>query len=273
MYKGIFFIVFITISYFSCAQINYEPRPLKGGIQFGAASYHGDLCPFPDCLNASYAVGVSIRRKITKQLSFRSQFNLFRTRGDHADIGDIRSLSYRSDNLSLSFDIMADLAPEKSYFGNYNPVIPYVWTGIGGMFFNPKTQYEDTWHELQPLSTEGVEYSRFALFIPVGIGARFHISERLTMSIEYKYHFNFTDYLDDVSGEYIEPVRLYGTARALADRTAEHGYRPEETLDGQHWAPGASRGNESSFDGVSMLLFSIEYELVRPSVECPSPGR
>lgn len=271
MCKGIPFVVFFLLSFVGRAQVDYNPGSIKGGLQFGAAAYHGDLCPFPECLKASYAIGVSVRRKISKQLSFRPQLNLFRTRGNHKDIGDIRSLSYRSDNLSLSFELMADLSPEKNYFGDYNPVIPYVWTGLGGMFFNPETQYQDNWYALQPLSTEGVEYSRFSLFIPAGIGARFRVSDRLSFSVEYKYQFNFTDYLDDVSGNYIEPIRLYGTARALADRTAEHGHSPEETLDGKHWTPGTARGNESSFDGVSMLLFSFEYELIKPSVQCPLP--
>ncbi|MFS8082371.1 MAG: hypothetical protein ACMG51_02875, partial [Ginsengibacter sp.] len=42
--------------------------------------------------------------------------------------------------------------------------------------------------------------------IPVGIGARYDLSPILNIRAEFMYRFLNTDYLDDVSGRYINPA-------------------------------------------------------------------
>lgn len=54
---------------------------------------------------------------------------------------------------------------------------------------------------LTELETER-NYPTTFLNIPVGAGLRFRFSELLALHLDYTLHFTFTDYLDDVSGDY-----------------------------------------------------------------------
>lgn len=54
---------------------------------------------------------------------------------------------------------------------------------------------------LSDLNTEK-NYPNTVLNIPVGAGLRFRFSELLALHLDYTLHYTFTDYLDDISGDY-----------------------------------------------------------------------
>jgi hypothetical protein len=84
----------------------------------------------------------------------------------------------------------------------------YGYGGVGLLYFNPKAELNGTWHALQPLQTEGVEYSRITPVIPFGLGVRFKFGPNMNIAIEGGYRKIFTDYLDDVSTVYpVQPGR------------------------------------------------------------------
>ena len=96
---------------------------------------------------------------------------------------------------------------------------PYGLAGIGVFHFNPKgsitnTAGDKSWHALQPLSIEGQgmaeypnskPYKLTQLNIPLGIGLKYYASDRVNLSTEFLYRKTFTDYIDDVSRNYIDP--------------------------------------------------------------------
>ncbi len=73
--------------------------------------------------------------------------------------------------------------------------------GTEGQFFNAETKeaYKDTYGKDVPSP-----YSKFQLVIPVGLGARYKLTNNLDIALEISYRHTFTDYLDDVSGEYVD---------------------------------------------------------------------
>jgi hypothetical protein len=96
---------------------------------------------------------------------------------------------------------------------------PYLIGGIGVFNFNPQGLYRDplgneTWVDLKPLRIEGQgmretgvpEYSLTNYAIPMGIGIKYDISERLTFGIELIHRITGSDYIDDVSDRYINPA-------------------------------------------------------------------
>jgi hypothetical protein len=102
----------------------------------------------------------------------------------------------------------------------YEPkLIPYGLVGIGVFRFNPKGSItnaagDKTWHNLQPLKLEGQgmpeypdskPYKLTQLNIPIGAGLKYYASERINLSSEILYRKTFTDYIDDVSKNYIDP--------------------------------------------------------------------
>ncbi len=109
----------------------------------------------------------------------------------------------------------------------------YVFGGIGFMYFNPKAQYQGQWVALQPIGTEGQglpgqedKYSRFTFTVPYGIGIGKSIDRYWSFNIEFTMRMTFTDYIDDVSGNYYGRQRLYdakisaGASDAEATRAA-----------------------------------------------------
>ncbi|RZJ77291.1 MAG: hypothetical protein EOO20_29000, partial [Chryseobacterium sp.] len=105
-------------------------------------------------------------------------------------------------------------------YDDYDPRLkPYGFIGVGMFHFNPKGSLTDangkkTWHELQPLSTEGQgfavypdkqKYSLTQMNIPMGFGLKYALSEKINIGTELLYRKTFTDYIDDVSTTVIDP--------------------------------------------------------------------
>ena len=98
---------------------------------------------------------------------------------------------------------------------------PYGVIGAGIFKFNPQAEYinpatkEKTWVDLKPLRTEGQgmaeypdrkEYKLTETLIPVGIGFKYYVNERFHVGFEVMHRVTFTDYIDDVSTNYIDPA-------------------------------------------------------------------
>ena len=78
----------------------------------------------------------------------------------------------------------------------------YVFAGIGAFYSNPKTYYNGQWIALQPLATEGVQYKHVVMNIPMGVGFYFTFNKKSRIGFEINYRKTFTDYIDDISGNY-----------------------------------------------------------------------
>jgi hypothetical protein len=88
---------------------------------------------------------------------------------------------------------------------------PYIAGGLGFFYFNPYTKLNGDKVKLKPLGTEGQNigykkpYSNFQFDLMALVGIKYNVTERFSIAIEGVYHQTFTDYLDDVSGSYINP--------------------------------------------------------------------
>jgi Domain of unknown function (DUF6089) len=104
---------------------------------------------------------------------------------------------------------------------------PYLLAGISYFSFNPQTRLGNRWIDLKPLHTEGQgweetgrsEYSLRQLSIPMGFGVKYELSPLVNLRGEFLYRKTFTDYLDDLSTDYIDPALFdkylgAGTAKA-----------------------------------------------------------
>jgi hypothetical protein len=93
-------------------------------------------------------------------------------------------------------------------------------------------------------------YKLTQVAFPLGIGLRYELSALLNFRLEVIYRFLNTDYLDDVSTEYINPTAFYTNllprdalnAQLLADRSYE-------LQPGLYMKEGDIRGNPEKKDG------------------------
>jgi hypothetical protein len=131
-----------------------------------------------------------------------------------------RNLSFRSKILELS--LLAEFHPLAWHAYNNGLALPrcspYLLGGIGLFSFDPKAKRDGNWLSLSSLHTEGqgfVEYADRRPYqltqcnIPVGLGLKYELSTLLHARLEIVHRLLFTDYLDDVSGSYINPEAFY----------------------------------------------------------------
>ena len=100
------------------------------------------------------------------------------------------------------------------------------------MYFNPKAKLNGTSYALQPLGTEGqgidgnpAPYSRIAIGLPIGLGAKYKLTRKIQIGIEISNTYTNSDYIDDAHDKYYDNDAIrdaYGDIAAeLADRTID----------------------------------------------------
>jgi hypothetical protein len=148
----------------------------------------------------------------------------------------------------------------------------YAFGGIGLIYFNPKAQYNGNWIALQPLGTEGQglpgggrKYSRVTVVIPYGLGLRYAVNRDWRIGLEVGMRKTFTDYLDDVSGNYYDNKVLLQergvVAATLADPSkgmfASTQYDPKTGRTRE----GLQRGDPKDKDAYGFVTITACYRL------------
>lgn len=164
-------------------------------------------------------------------------------------------------------------------YDDYDPRLkPYGFFGIGVFRFNPKgsilnSNGSRTWYELHPLKTEGQgmaeypnskPYSLTQINIPMGGGLKYQLSERVSLAAELLYRKTFTDYIDDVSTNYIDPKyfdQYLPAADALIARKVSDKVIGIVTPSVTRYAPGTQRGNVNQKDAYFSTVVKLGVRL------------
>lgn len=205
------------------------------GLGLGTSNYLGDLVPPRTYfLGTNAAVGLHYEYALAPHWSVRGSVVLGQLSGD--DINSSYDSGRRQRNLNFTSPLFEVAVLGQFYILPFEPnrerrpVSPYVFVGVGLFHFNPHTMYKSERVYLQPLGTEGQgmegygpRYSLWEWSIPFGGGVQFNLSRRLNVSLEVGARKTFTDYIDDVSGDYINLQTLQAgngrLAAALSNRT------------------------------------------------------
>lgn len=165
----------------------------------------------------------------------------------------------------------------EQYEGLFHKLRPYGVIGFGYFHFNPKGQYiapngQKSWVPLKPLRLEGQgmaeypdrkEYSLWQQEIPMGIGFKYYVKENMYLGLEVLHRKTFTDYVDDVSTNYINPnnfnTYLDATQAAMARQLAyrEVFYNPAVTRPYINQQRGDPTDNDAYFSGMLRLGWRI----------------
>jgi hypothetical protein len=249
------------------------------GIGIGAAHYFGDL-------NTRAKLN---RPKPAATLFFRKNFGNYvalRVAGSFAQLGysdtyNTHNETMLSRNLSFNTNVW-ELALQGDFnFYRFLPgdpglnFTPYVTFGAGIFNYDPYAFLGDEKYFLRPLGTEGQgsalypdrkQYSAMAVSVPLGVGVKYSLNERLNIGFEVLHRFTNTDYLDDVSLTYVEsdvfpsmPDGSASPAMLLADRSYEVG----DPIG----IKGRQRGNSRQKDQFVTAIFYISMNL--QSYKCP----
>lgn len=219
------------------------------GLFGGISNYVGDMT---DKLytNPNGAFGITLGYQILNRVNLRAGFTYAKVNGADSlskqqDVR-LRNLSFQS-NIS-EFSLVAEI---NTFDMDYKRWSPYVFGGLAVFHFNPYT-YDQQNNKvfLQPLGTEGQglpgysqkPYALTQLALPFGGGIKYNISDNVRVALEVGLRKLFTDYLDDVSGNYADPNDL------LLNRGPQSfnlSYREDELPSGDPFYPpkGETRGS------------------------------
>ncbi len=235
----------------------------------GVANYQGDLQDRRfTTQQAQIALGVGVQYDINKHFAVRGMANYGRISADdrfNKDAGlRSRNLNFKSQILEGNIQLMYRFLDLES-----KQWTPYLIAGLGVFGFDPYTH--DTLgnkYYLQPLGTEGqgltafpdrVMYKRVQLAIPFGGGIQLRLNEQVTLGYEIGMRKTFTDYLDDVSTNYVDPDILLAGRGPLA---VELAYRGDELKNGNQVYPtGAVRGGPNFKDWYYFQGITVNFRL------------
>lgn len=203
--------------------------------------------------------GISFFHRFGPRYALQAQYMYGTLKGsdsESADPKDIknggyryeRNASFRNRIHELSLVAYFDLFKNEATYISRVKWTPYAYLGIAGFYHNPQAQapakdllgnalpQAGQWVDLQPLGTEGQNatlkagdvnfgikpYSLLQVAIPFGIGARFRLNEVMDLWGDIGFRYTFTDYLDDVSANYVDlGVFKDPLAQALSYRSNE----------------------------------------------------
>lgn len=274
--SALFFLPFATF-----AQYTEQTSHFEIGITAGPSNFLGDLggtmgkgrtfLKDNNIPMTKLTVGAFVSYHPSAWLGFRFALNRGSLEGDDAIINGkggweeyrkIRNSNFRS-KFTEAFvigEIYPTIFTEYDPTDNFHKFRPYGVLGVGVFKYNPQGTDPLTgkWVDLQPLHTEGQgfeeypdrkEYKLTQLNIPVGFGVRYELSDKMNLSFEIIHRKTFTDYIDDVSKDYIDPALFYKylpLAQAqLAERMANKTGNPTTRV----FNAGDKRGTPKNMDG------------------------
>lgn len=256
---------FITLIFFVCinsVKAQYFHLSLFGGT----SNYQGDLQDKKFTFQQSHAAfGAGLLYEINDQLFARANFTIGTISADDklATKNTTRNLNFTSKLTDIHVGI------EYLFVNLYDhKLAPYVFAGISGYHFNPYTTAtgSSTKVYLQPLGTEGQgfyqgkeKYKLNQLAIPFGGGVKFAVNDNLRLGLEIGLRKLLTDYIDDVSTNYVPQALLLSNN---GQQAVDFAFRGDEISPARPYpTTSLTRGNPKSKDWYYFSGIILNYRI------------
>lgn len=282
----------------SAQQFSKRKQYNSVGLSLNAMNYFGDVVPKPSIASLRFAatrpnIGLSFTRRFAPRISARAALAYGRITGDdskaasatdpEAGFRNNRNMSFRNDIVELSAVGIFDLIENRNNYLKRPDFVPYVFAGVSVYHHNPKGLVQSSgpvpaslssgdWIALQPLGTEGQlgtggdgAYSLWQFSIPFGGGVRYKLNKSFDLGLEIGWRKTFTDYLDDVSGNYASDAALQSDAAKYFGR----GITKDRTDRYPNFdAAGNMRGKSNEKDWYIVTGLTLNY-ILAPRIKSP----
>lgn len=244
------------------------------GITGGLTYYIGDLNT-KHYYNAKPAIGLVYRYNFNERYAFRLQGLYSRLEAFDSDSPDpnaqYRNLSFTTSLIEVAGLLEINFFPYRAG-KEKKSWTPFIFLGAAYFRVNPQADLNGVRFDLAPLGTEGQGTSAGAnepyaldnLAYPFGAGLKFNL-KRVDIQLEWGLRKTKTDYIDDVSGSYVDNALLEfengDLSAALADRTGA------DRSNGDPNA-GRARGDGKTTDWYQYTGLSITILLGPKFTEC-----
>lgn len=241
---------------------------LEVGASAGLSSYFGDLNPKNPFNQNKLSAGFVARFYNNVRWAFRLSYTHLTVAGSDKVSGykPERGLAFKS--TINDFALMAEFNFFNYFTGSKrNRVSPYLFGGLSVFTFNPKAE-DGT--ELCKLLTDvdydgaipengQAKYSRTAMSIPFGMGIKYSLGKKVGLTVEWRFHYTFTDWIDDCHAYY----PTYSNKKALNVQYSDPtGLTADE--NSANTKEYVQRGNYSDNDWFGYLNVSLVYKFILP---------
>jgi hypothetical protein len=258
-------ILFLLVPLFGQAQY------LEAGINGGGSNFIGDVGPYRVDAPRGYHGGLLLRYNFNRYWSLRFQ-------GNYGSIAAADANSNFTDrqerNLSFRSQIWEGYVAAEFNFFEFEPGTkmnhtPYINAGYGLFSFSPEASLDGTWYDLRSLRTEGqgtsagggAPYATASSFFVFSLGYKWSLGSYSSIALESSFRSTYTDYLDDVSGYYIDPEILIEEvselSATLADRSLSQSNK-ENIL----------RGDPTNNDWYIFTGFTLQFKFGKLYEKC-----
>lgn len=260
---------FLAIALFALVSIPAFSQFLKNsemGITVGGGNYIGDINPKYNFYGTKMMYGVIYRYNFNPRWVVKASAMFGRVGAEDSHFNNIRNLSFESKINELAATCEFNFFDYQTGSKKHR-VTPYIFGGIGVFFMNPQAEilnpltYEREWVELQPLNTEGQgmegydnPYSLTQISIPFGLGLKISLNKVVCIGLEWGLRMTFTDYIDDVSKNYVDRATLTEWGGEVAATAAD---RTNEIIPLTYNKEGSMRGNPQTKDWYQFFGVTI----------------
>lgn len=237
------------------------------GFMLGGSYYIGDLNKYAHFRRTNLSGGILYRYYVNSRIAIRGGVRYGKVEAydsdASSDIQKQRNLSFQSEIWEVAAGLEFNYLNYKLGNEKYN-FSPYLFIDLGVFRMNPQTKYNDELVDLQPIGTEGQgsslsekdPYSLTQLVVPFGVGFKLNLGEKAAISFEYGLRKTFTDYLDDVGGNYVDAELLAQENGSIAARLSDPSTSNIQMT--------GSRGNSATKDWYSMFGIMFTFSLGDP---------
>lgn len=251
------------------------------GVWTGVAVFLGDLNPNMSFKNAGTGTGAFFRYNLNNRMSFRIEGNYAILQSKDRNLVRYPFLQHR--NLDFTSQIAEVAATYEINFFAYSTYgerntknwTPYIFTGGSIFYYNPITKYNGQKYRLEYVGTEGQKstdiqnrtkgYNSYAFAIPYGMGIKYAFNQNWALNFEVSSRYAFTDFLDDVSGNYpeVEKLNYYNNGVNIGELL----YDKSPDVGPKIGIPNKQRGTSSEKDRFMFIGVNLTYTII--TTKCP----
>lgn len=244
----------------SCSILSQAQDKPEIGVFGGISAYTGDLEARRVAFNEMHlAGGLFFQKEIYKGWGLRLGVTFGKLSGADSLSSDQwrkdRNLSFQSSVTDFHLLVKYDFKQVAEATGG---LMPYLFAGASVFHFDPYSR-DSAGRKvfLAPLSTEGEGLSQYPdvkpynltqFSIPFGVGVRYPVTDGIFLGIELQVNKTFTDYLDDVSQNYVDKNILLQERGPSAVYFAYRGNQVAGHATNPYPAAGSSRGSSKIKD-------------------------
>lgn len=265
------FLVIALFALVSMPAFSQFIRNSEMGITFGGGNYIGDINPKYNFYGTKMMGGFIYRYNFNPRWVLKASAMFGRVGAEDSHFNNIRNLSFESKINELAATCEFNFFDYQTGSRKHR-VTPYIFGGIGVFFMNPQAEIlnplnnKREWVELQPLNTEGQgmegydsPYSLTQISVPFGLGLKVSLNKAICIGLEWGLRMTFTDYIDDVSKNYVDRTILEDWKGEVAVTAAD---RTNEIIPQTYNKGGSMRGNPQTKDWYQFFGVTITTKIL-----------